>query len=70
MTESEIATSGLALTSFLVSVSMRAAAGRPRRWIMLFTPRGVLPPVYENPNRWDNYLQTTEPCPSGRGPFQ
>ena len=69
MTESGIATSGLALTS-LLSPSVEAAAGSPRRWIILFTPRGVLPPVHENPNRWDNYLQTTEPCPSGRGPHK
>ena len=36
---------------------------------MLFARQGRPPAVYENPNRWDNYLHGTEPCPSGRGPF-
>ena len=36
---------------------------------MLFARQGRPPAVYENPNRWDNYLPATEPCPSGRGPF-
>ncbi len=37
---------------------------------MLFARQGRPPAVYENPNRWDNYLHPKEPCPSGHGPFQ